>query len=223
MYADDLTLLSPTAKGLQKLLDICSVYAQEYDILFNIEKSVCLYFEFKKFKLLNVPHVLLDGRKLDYHESHKVLGMVIECTGSDKQDISRQIRGLYCRGNMLLRKFSQCSDNVKRQLFISYCTNMYCFQLWSQFTLAQMQKLRVAYNNIFRRFFRLPPRCSASEMFVHSDVPTLDMLLRKSVYSFEQRVKHSRNALLSTVCGSDLTLTNELWLRWDSVLHLKVC
>ena len=34
-YADDLVILSPSAKGLQQLLNICSEYGEEHDIMFN--------------------------------------------------------------------------------------------------------------------------------------------------------------------------------------------
>ena len=35
MYADDMVIISPSAKGLQRLVDICAVYGQIHDILFN--------------------------------------------------------------------------------------------------------------------------------------------------------------------------------------------
>ena len=35
MYADDLVIISPSAKGLQRLVDICAVYGQNHDILFK--------------------------------------------------------------------------------------------------------------------------------------------------------------------------------------------
>ena len=40
MYADDLTLLAPSAKGLQKLLDTCETYANTHEMVFNSKKSV---------------------------------------------------------------------------------------------------------------------------------------------------------------------------------------
>ena len=43
MYADDLVIISPSAKGLQCLLDIlCADYGQSHDILFNDGKTVCM-------------------------------------------------------------------------------------------------------------------------------------------------------------------------------------
>ena len=38
-YADDLVILSPSAKGLLKLLNICSEYGEEHDIMFNHTKN----------------------------------------------------------------------------------------------------------------------------------------------------------------------------------------
>ena len=43
MYADDLVLLSPSAKGLQRLVDICAAYGDIHDIKFNHAKTVCMY------------------------------------------------------------------------------------------------------------------------------------------------------------------------------------
>ena len=44
-YADDLVILSPSVKGLQKLLNICSEYGEEHDIMFNHKKkrNVCIF------------------------------------------------------------------------------------------------------------------------------------------------------------------------------------
>ena len=38
-YADDLVIVSPSTKGLQKLLNICSEYGEEHDIMFNHTKN----------------------------------------------------------------------------------------------------------------------------------------------------------------------------------------
>ena len=43
-YADDLSLLSPTFTGLQVMLKICELYANNSDIIFNAQKSQLLYF-----------------------------------------------------------------------------------------------------------------------------------------------------------------------------------
>ena len=106
MYADDLTLPCSSAKGLQVLIDVCSSYADEFDIIFNSEKSGCLYFENKNFKLIAVPSVSLNGKIIEYKEYQKILGLFISRHGSDDLDMSRQVRGIYARASMLTRNFT---------------------------------------------------------------------------------------------------------------------
>ena len=47
-YADDITLLSPTLYGLQKMLAICEQFSYEYNINYNPKKTVCLCFSGKQ-------------------------------------------------------------------------------------------------------------------------------------------------------------------------------
>jgi len=38
-YADDIVLIAPSPSAMCKLLAICEVYASDYDIIFNADKS----------------------------------------------------------------------------------------------------------------------------------------------------------------------------------------
>ena len=58
-YADDLVILSPSAKGLQKLLNICSEYGEEHDIMFNHKKRNVCIFQSKIVLLLMYPKFFL--------------------------------------------------------------------------------------------------------------------------------------------------------------------
>ena len=56
-YADDMVLLSPTPQGLQKMLDICTDYAGNHNILFNTKKSVCMAMLPNLFKRMALPDI----------------------------------------------------------------------------------------------------------------------------------------------------------------------
>ena len=43
-YADDMAVLSPSVRGLQKILDVCSAYCSEWDIKLDTKKSKNLFF-----------------------------------------------------------------------------------------------------------------------------------------------------------------------------------
>ena len=51
-YADDLTLLGPTARGLQKQIQICEEYAKNFGMSYNPVKSFCVLFSRKPTKYL---------------------------------------------------------------------------------------------------------------------------------------------------------------------------
>ena len=67
MYADDLVLI--------RLLDICAVCGQTHDILFNDDKTVCMYMPAKSSFYINTPAVFLNGRRLSF-TSKNIFGYV---------------------------------------------------------------------------------------------------------------------------------------------------
>ena len=116
-YADDLVILSPSAKGLQKLLNICSEYGEEPDIMFNHKKTEYMYFPVKGRPLINVPKVFLNLHLLQWVTKYKYLGTILTDDLSDDSNMLRQRGTCYARCNGLIRNFSSCSFNVKVKLF----------------------------------------------------------------------------------------------------------
>ncbi len=47
-YADDLTLIAPSRKTLQIMINICEGYAADYDVIFNGPKRQFLIFKDKE-------------------------------------------------------------------------------------------------------------------------------------------------------------------------------
>ena len=153
MYAADLVIISPSAKGLQCLLDIhvCAVYGQTHDILFNDDKTVCMYTPANSSFYINTPAVFLNGRRLSFTVKYKYLGTLMTHDGSDEANMSRQ-RGFFMPAAMVYQKMSThvrplsklhslepsvviCivatfGMPVKATLFRTFCSNMYCGHLW---------------------------------------------------------------------------------------------
>ena len=42
-YADDIAVLAPSIKGLQKILNLCHCYCVEWDILLNAKKTMKMF------------------------------------------------------------------------------------------------------------------------------------------------------------------------------------
>ena len=60
-------------------------------------------------------------------------------------------------------------------------TSFYCPYFLTQYKKATLWKLRVAYNNVYRKILGLCRRSSASEMFVTNNILNFKALMRKSI------------------------------------------
>ena len=80
------------------------------------------------------------------------------------------MRKFYPNINILLRKFSKCSPDVKCTLFKSFCSSMYGSTMWYNCTVTAMRRLRIAYNNSLRRLFGIPKHNSPSGVFVQLNI-----------------------------------------------------
>ena len=80
-YADDLSRLCPTAKGLQRMLKVCEIFGEEFGMQFNPKQSVCVHFS----RTPNItPRMTLAGKELSWVKRVKHLGNYL-C-----QDLSSQ-------------------------------------------------------------------------------------------------------------------------------------
>lgn len=215
-YADDLCLIAPTAIALQKLIDICSNYGIQHDIVYNPSKSVCMVFKPNGYKL-HCPPVRLNNECIEYASSVRYLGVTICSTLCDNEELLKQMRGLYARTNTFLRKFALCSKEVKQQLFQTFCTNIYSSHLWCVYNNKSYNKVKVAYHNAYRTLFGYERFCSASNMLVTNNVD----LIRKAIFGFRTRVANSCNTLVTTLFHNCHVNSGAMLGAWNKVLYCK--
>ena len=141
LYADDICIVSLSSSGLQQLLNICHDYCELHDLTFNAKKSMCMYFSIDMNKHCGLPVIYLGNSVCQFVKEVKYLGVMIHSSMKTTIDVARQTRKFYMQANLLLRNFRYCSDDVKCTLFQSYCTNMYCCQLWFNSTKSSLIKL----------------------------------------------------------------------------------
>ena len=217
-YADDMCLLAPSPVGIQELINICEKYGNDHDILYNSVKSKCMSILPSRYNL-SIPNVTLNAVLLVYTDSIKYLGVFLSQSFKDDVDIKRQLRCLYASANTIIRKFACCTVPVKLQLLEAYCLNFYCSTLWCDYTKQCMSKLRVAYNNIFRSILGFKRRDSASGMFVNIRIDTFEARLRKSCYSFQQRLFASKNMIVKCLTNNSWVRHNYMWNKWNGSIY----
>ena len=190
LYADDLCLLCPSAKSLQKLLDICSEFSLSHDILYNCKKTVCLVVAPNWCKTFSPPPVKLCKENLVYVQKYVYLGHVITSSLSDNDDIDEQRRKLHVciRVNMIIRNVWQLLSVSKKRYCSKHIVQIYILVPCGLYITEKcFDKMRVMYNNAFRWLMHLHYRCSASGMFVIHGVRSFGEIIRqKCVFFYEK-------------------------------------
>lgn len=219
MYADDLILICPSHHGLQRLLYSCEIFGVEYDVLFNSTKTVCMVVRPERYRKFVFSGLLLNNASLNFVIKYKYLGHIIVDTADDDDDINRQLCQLYAKGNSLIKNFDKCSNHVKSRLFNTFMTNVYCMHLWSRYKRKTWDGFRVAYNNIFRRFFHVRRHIegvtvSVSDAQATLNVPSVDVIYARLGRSLYNRLLLSNNSYLARLVGTDLFESSDLINKW---------
>ena len=212
LYADDIALFSPSAKGLQKLLDMCFTYGCSHDIQFNPLTSVVMYIDSRKLGAARP--MVIGSDQLNFVSYYTYLGHIICDDLSDESDMKAKAKQIYARSNMLRQRFHFCSADVKNKLFSTFFNNIYMCALWVKCTKSTFHMFIVSYNNCYRILHRLPMRCSASGMFAAANVNSGSAVFRKCVYSLMTRINRSSNDIICNVANGDVYLLSTLRRRW---------
>ena len=217
MYADDICLMAPSPAALQELIDIhvCYDFSVQNDLSFNSSKSYCMVFKPKSYKL-SCPRLYMDNQLLKYTVDIKYLGFTFSSGQKDDKDLLRQLRLLYTKSNRLLRLFYHCSTDVKIALFRSYCTCFSCPFLWTHYKKSTHNKLKVAFNNVYRRILKLPPRSSACAMHAINNIDSFEVLIRKRIFGFTERLHNCENTIIKCINKSRV-LRFDIWSPWNEL------
>src|ERR1700759_1063761 len=198
-YADDMVLLAPSWVGLQSLLNTIDISAQNINMSFNTKKTVCMIFNpCNKNKVIcnTFPVFRLSGCDLTVVKQFKYLGHIIDNRLNDDSDIQREIKNLFMKANLLCRRFSRCSLQVKLKLFNAFCICFYGTALWANFTLGTLSKFKSCYNKCLKYFFSYLKFSSVTSMLLDLRLPTFDTLLYNYKATFSVCVYKCDNTLV---------------------------
>ena len=85
MYAVDIVLFAPSAKGLQRITDVSYTYGCDNDIIFNSAKSHLMFFDTLKYG--HMKDIMLGQNALSVIKSYTYLGHIITDNICDEPDI----------------------------------------------------------------------------------------------------------------------------------------
>ena len=104
-YADDITIFSANAKGLQCLIDMCAMYSDRWKIKYGIEKSKCMIIGKYPFTCEHVWR--MNDVSLRNVETTEILGNVFNSKGNKTSHVDNRLNK--CR---LLRRYKLTHINT---------------------------------------------------------------------------------------------------------------
>ena len=165
-------------------------------------------------KEIHILSFYVHGTTISRVRHKNYLGYIIS---GDNQAITKEKRGIYARGNMLHRKLKACNNEVKKKLFVSYCTSLYCSAVWSTYAPKRvMEEIHIAHNDAYRLLFKLPRGLiSVSQHFVTAGIPNFTMIRRRHMYSLYKRILSSSNVIINAITDpfTFISTLYEEWLR----------
>ena len=75
MFADDICVLCPSVRWLQRILDVCQAYAESHGIIFNCNKTVCMTFKAESARSTATPVLKLGGQYVNSVDQYKYWGL----------------------------------------------------------------------------------------------------------------------------------------------------
>ena len=178
LYADDMCLVAPSLKGLQRLLRLTENFCSTWDIMLNPKKSKNMHFGKKTDSL---PFLQLDGNSLEWVISWKYLGVTLRSHKEFDCCIDEKLKSFYRSANAILRVEGRSNELVMLQLLESHCLSILCYaiEVISVADRDKRRKLRVAYNSIFRQIFRFRGSESVTDLQHQLGRPTWEELVEK--------------------------------------------
>lgn len=198
-YADDIVLIAPAWITLQRLIRLLHINAKLIDMFCNAKKTMCMVFNPKdRKKIINTsfPQFTLDNISLQYASEFKYLGHLISNNFTDDTDIQREVRNMFVRTNILIRRFSRCSTAVKVVLFKSYCLCLYDSALWKSYNTTTLNKLMSCYHKCIKLFFGFKRRDSVTNILLQLSLPSFSTLLVNGCVVFTHCYTTCMNAVV---------------------------
>lgn len=196
-YADDITLISPSATGLQAMVHICERFGINWSVKFNEKKSICIYF--KNHKLDEMPPVIMMANKrLAWSNQVKHLGNFITNNLSENTDIIHKANDMTFQFNKLMSNFSHANIESLKLLFNQHCTAFYGAETW-RLSAIELKLFYTRWNKIVRKLLSLPYTTHTKLLpQLLNTLPIAEQILKR-FFSLYRSINSSDNKVIKSI------------------------
>ena len=195
-YADDMAILAPSVKGLERLLLICGEYCKEWDICLNAKKSRNMYFG---KKVETSYKISLNGKDIEWTTEWVYLGITLKTNKKFDCSVSERIKKFYRCANAIFRIEGKPNDTVLLHLVETHCVPLltYAIEIVDVLNRDECRQLRVAYNSLFRKIFNYRWSESVTALQGFLGRPTWEQLVERRRCSFVHRLLNASSDSLA--------------------------
>ena len=237
LYADDLVIISPTAKGLQDKLDNLSQFANDKELTINTKKSKVMVFN-KGGKLMKGDYSI-NGKQLEVVPSYTYLGIDIPTNGSfnpGKAQMNSKAKKAMMPLYTTIMQFNLPFRKALK-LFQTYVEPilLYNAENFTTLTEKQIAKHRNGHTNIFEiatkdnitttqlKFlkFILGVGKQSPNMAVLGEAATIPLHVRAqiSMLKFWDRIRHMEDDTLVKLAYKENVESNTTWCKTIQTLN----
>ena len=212
VYADDITLLSPSLGGLKRMLKQCEHFCRSSDVQFNATKSVAVCFGATSAKRLQLPCLSFCGGQVEWADHVKHLGNFISYNLSEQKEIETKRGDLVGRVNFVLARYGGLPTPILRRIFNSQCCHFYGAQAWLLSDPA-VNRFHTMYNRCLRRIFQLPATTHTRYLPLINRVPSSINQVSNRCQKIEQSMISIDNPTVRSVTRMLLSMSHSILKR----------
>ena len=210
LFADDVTLLCPTIKGLRKMISICEQYALEFNVQFNGKKSKLLIFKGRGCNV-TIKSVMVNGDIIHDSDSANHLGHAVSVR--DKEFMtSAAISHFWKSFNLFMSDFGNVYSFIKCKLFKQFCCSFYGSSLWL-LTSKRCNNVCIAWRKALRKVWNVPYRTHNRVLAILSRCLPLEYGLDKRFVKFANTILNHETSVIKSVASHALCNPQSIFNR----------
>ena len=152
LFADDMALLAPSRDALQRMINLCSSFCQEFCLSFNAKKSKVMVFG-KSSKDLLKP-LSLNGSNIEYVNEWKYLGTTIKSGCSLGFSARPDLASFFRATNSIIHSLPGAHEHTLVTLIYTNCVPILTYACAvKEYSALEMTNCNTALNSALRRVF----------------------------------------------------------------------
>jgi len=215
VYADDIVLLGPTKKAIEKMLKLLIRVLKLKGLEVNKDKTVAM--EFKKGKsVLNQSNIKTEAGDIKWVSEIKYLGVIFQNDCNWLKHLKGIVNKMNKMGNMILQQVGNIVEQKDRIYLLNCCAlDLYGVEFCTLISSKNMDNARKSYHWLIKRCLRRSKFFGNHAASVESGLLTWDMNCKWKEVVLWENIQKTENEIMDKLFRQDN--------KWETELGRKVC